>query len=194
MKLTATTLSLAACLLLLSVTAFGDIAQPREQPRKPPAKYVINTAMEIVPDSKAYSARLQISEATLKEVRDAMNSTTASSFNNRISGSSMSTIVAGLFLFMSISFAGVWLARSRAGKVVATKTAAVVLLSIAFLGAAAIVTTGNAGPPPSYMWRNLPKNLNDGRSTNAAVDIEIVPDGNGVKLIIPVKKSANGDD
>jgi hypothetical protein len=95
---------------------------------------------------------------------------------------------------MSISFAGVWLARARSGKLNAPKAAALVVLGMGFIGATAIVTSGNAGPPPSYLWRNLPKNLNDGRSTSGGVDIEIVPDGNGVKLIMPVRKSSNGDD
>ena len=194
MKLRTITLLAAACLLLVSATAYADIARPRETPRKPPMKYAINSSMQIVPDSKTYSARLQISEATMKEIMESMNDTTAGSTGGRFNGNALSTIFAGLFLFMSLSFAGVWFARSKSGKFVAPRTAAMILLSMGFVGAAAIVTSANAGPPPSYLWRNLPKNLNDGRSTSGGVDIEIVPEGSGVKLIMPIKKSGNGDD
>ena len=196
MKLTRMIPLVAVC-LLFAVPTLADIARPKESPAptKPPAKYVISAPMEIVPDSKTYSsARLQISAATLKEISESMNETATTSSTGGVNRNKFNTIVAGLFLFMSISFAGVWLARSRSGKLQAPKAAALVLLSMGFIGATAIVTIGNAGPPPSYYWRNLTKNLNDGRSTSGGVNIEIVPDGNGVKLIVPMKKSGNGYD
>ena len=192
MKLTRA-LSVAVCLSMLSIAAYADMGRPT-RPEKPPAKYVINSALEIVPDSRTYSARLQISAATLKEIRESMNETATTSSTGGINRNTFTTVVAGLFLFMSISFAGVWLARSKAGTFAAPKTAALVILGMGFIGAAAIVVSANAGPPPSSLWKNLPKNLNDGRSTSGGVDIEIVPDGNGVKLIMPVRKSGNGDD
>jgi hypothetical protein len=79
----------------------------------------------------------------------------------------------------------------RSGSSRGQKTAAALLIGGALLGAAAVVTRGNAGPPPSYRWRGLTKNLTEGRPTNAGVVIEIVPDSNGIKLIVPLKPVSN---
>jgi hypothetical protein len=72
------------------------------------------------------------------------------------------------------------------------KTVGAALLVVIVLGAAAIITRGNAGPPPSWRWHNLPQALAEGKSTIGGVDVEIVPDGqmNGrtMRLIIPLKK------
>ncbi|MDQ5847281.1 MAG: hypothetical protein M3539_18500 [Acidobacteriota bacterium] len=179
---------LVTSLMLTTVTAYADIARPKPSPASAP-KYVMNSGMQIVPDSKAYSARLQISQETLNELRQAMNAgTTSQSFTDRIVNGSTNTIVAGLFLFMSVSFAGVWLARSGS-KGRNHKGVAAALIIVAVVGVAAIVTHANTGPPAGWAWRNLPKNLNDGRGTTGSVDIEIVPDGIGVKLIVPVPKN-----
>ena len=66
------------------------------------------------------------------------------------------------------------------------------ILLVAMIGTAAIITRGNAGPPGSYRWRNLPQALADGKSYSGLLDIEIVPDGSipngGMRLIIPLKK------
>jgi hypothetical protein len=66
------------------------------------------------------------------------------------------------------------------------------------LGAAAIITRANAGPPGSFYWRNLPKALADGKPTQGGVDIEIVPDdpagGKPVRLLIPLKKGSHSGD
>jgi hypothetical protein len=91
-------------------------------------------------------------------------------------------------MFLSLSFAGVWLARSlqtRGQKAVAT-----LLLGAAVLGGAAIIASANAGPPGLYFWRKLPQNLSKGAATNGGLDIEIVPDssaGGGLKLIVPLR-------
>jgi hypothetical protein len=76
---------------------------------------------------------------------------------------------------------------------------AVLLVTAATLGAAAIITRGNAGPPPAYRWKNLPTALAAGESTAGPVMIEVIPDdpntGTGMVLTIPLKKkNAQGDD
>lgn len=181
---------LAVLTVFATAVAYADLARP--EPRKPITKYIVSTGMEVVPDAKSYSARLQISQATLKEISEAMNETTSSS-SGRTFNVAMRTIIAGVFLFLSVSFAGVWLARNN-GTIRTPKAAALVLIGGGLIGAAAIIAHANAGPPPSYYWRNLPKNLNDGKATNAAVEIEIVPDGHGIKLIVPMRKpSGYGD-
>lgn len=191
-------LSLSALLLATAMTVFADIARPKPSvsPGSEP-KHVMNTGLQIVPDSKVYQAHLQISQSALTELRDALNAgATNRSFTGRLAHSSASTIVAGLFMFMSISFAGVWFVRSGS-RSRGQKAAAAVLISVAVLGAATIITRGNAGPPPGYVWRNLPKNLSAGQATNGGVIVEIVADGGtAIKLIVPVKQNSgnNRDD
>lgn len=185
---------------LISVApAFADIARPSPSPQKTESRIVHRTGLEIVPDANANEARLQISADTLKHMQAALMDTPASpTLAQTIAHSSAKTIIAGLLLFMSISFGGVWLARSARSKQSFAgrhqKIAAVLLLCMATLGAAAIVTRGNAGPPSYYAWRTLPQSLSAGRPTHGAVDIQIVPEGSGIKLIVPIKSKPNGDE
>ena len=191
-----TTLTVFVLLIIGTVTvARADIARPEPKPTQPsPAKHVISTGLEIVPDSKTYNARLQISEAALKELRDATSGgATTKSFGQRITGSASNTIVAGLFLFLSISFGGVLLARSS-GKTRSHKAVAAMLGACATVSTAAIIAQGNAGPPPSYLWRNLTKNLSTSKTTRGPIDVEIVAEGDGIKLIVPTRDASRTDD
>lgn len=195
MKITATLISLALLVICTTALARADIARPEPKPTQPsPAKHVITTGLDIVPDSKTYNARLQISEAALKELREATDSgATTQTFGQRITGSSTNTIIAGLFLFLSISFGGVWLARSS-GNTRSHKAVAAILVACATVSTAAIIAHGNAGPPPSYLWRNLTKNLNASKTTRGPIDVEIVTEGNGIKLIVPTRDASRPDD
>jgi len=112
----------------------------------------------------------------------------------RVAHSSTRTIMAGVFLFLSVSFAGVWLARS--GQRRSHKAIVAVLLCAAVIGAATIITRANAGPPGYYRWAGLPQALTEGRATSGGLDIEIVPEGSGMKLIVPLRKvkKPNGEE
>lgn len=180
-------LCLAGLLLIASAAvAFGDIARPKPSPEA--GKVIFHTGLEIVPDAKAYEARLQISQETLQRIRDASANTSANpSMMQRIMASGPRTIMAGLFMFLAVSFAGVWLA--RAGQRRNQKIAAGLVLGIAVLGAAAIIVPANAGPPGSYYWKKLPDNLVKGESTRGGLDIEIVPGDEQIKLIVPMKNT-----
>ena len=191
-----------ACLLLLitisTQAANADIAKPRTPEQ--PSKVVLRRKLEIVPDGKVFQARLQLTQSDLQELRTALD--TAGGSNTGVAASiaqsPVRTIVAGLLLFLSVSFAGVWLARnSSAGR--ARKAIAVGVLVVAVLGAAAIITRGNAGPPPSYLnWVRLSKNFAQGNATSGDMVIEIVPDEPnrvpGVKLLIPYNPKQSGDE
>ena len=192
---TATALLFLTLLVLSGATTTrADIARPNPAP-SPAVKYVMYTGIEVVPDPKAYEARLEISQTALNGLRDAMEpKVTSQLFGGNITGGSMRTVIAGVFLFMSLSFAGVWLARSGGFKNTRQKAAAALIMGTAVLGAAAIITQANAGPPPSYLWRNLPKNLNAGKPTNGGVNIEIVQQGSGIRLVVPLKNSGKADD
>ena len=188
-------------LLMLSVVLVrADIAKPKDTPQPNKSLY---TSLEIVPDAKSTEARLQIRQSTLNDLRAALNGApNNTSLASTITHSSTRTIIAGLFLFLSVSFGGVWLvraSRSGSGLRAPQKIIVIALIAVATLGAAAIITRGNAGPPPAYRWRNLPTALASGQSTAGGVLLEIVPDDPnssiGMKLIIPLKKQkANGEE
>ena len=180
-------------LLTAVSTAKADIAKPKS-PEKP-AKHIIHTSLEIVPDSKLYEAKLQISQSEINNLRAALDGGAGSSpVVGGIAFSAPRTIIAGLLMFMAVSVAGVLFARSSSfGRT--QKTIGAALLVAVVLGAAAIITRGNAGPPGSWRWRNLPQALADGKPTIGGVDVEIVPDdqmnGRTMRLIIPLKKQTN---
>jgi len=176
------------CLLLATAKpAQADIARPKPSPDQP--RVVLRTSLKIVPDSKSYEARLQISQSSLQELRAALTNTQANeSMAQRIVHSSTRTMLAGVFMFLSLSFAGVWLARSVQAR--GQKTITALLMGAAVIGGAVIIARANAGPPGVWTWRRLPQNLSKGTTTNGAIDIEIVPDpsdGSGMKLIIPIR-------
>lgn len=194
-----TLLSLACLLLLVSAQpAVADIAKPKT-PDKPASKVVMRRNLEIVPDGKVWSARLQLTQSDLKELRAAMDAADGQAgVAASIAQSPTRTIVAGVLLFLSVSFAGVWLARtSAAGR--ARKAIVAGIVVVAVLGAAAIITRGNAGPPPGYYsWMKLSKNFAQGRATSGDLVIEVVPDEPnrvpGVKLLIPHNPKQSGDE
>src|SRR5262249_23289838 len=143
-------------------------------------------------------AKLQISESSLKELRAALDNAPGSGpIAGGIAFSPPRTIIAGLLMFMAISIAGILLARSTSfGRT--QKTVGAVVLVVVLIGVAAIIRRGNAGPPGSYRWRNLPQALAQGKSTSGGVDIEIVPDNGStsdIRLVMPLKKqSGNGEE
>jgi len=178
-------------------TANADIAKPK-QPEKA-AKSVLHTSLEIATDPKAYEAKLQITESDLKSLRAVLDGAAGNTpLAASIAQSPTRTIIAGLLMFLSVSIVGVLFARSSSfGR--AQKVVGAVMLVVAVVGAAAIITRGNAGPPGSYRWRNLPQALAEGKATAGGVDIEIIPDearasGANMRLIIPLKKSNPGEE
>ena len=182
-------ISMAAVGALLGtfVFAFGDIARPNPTKSTEP-KVVVGSGLTITSDSKIYDARLQISEETLKRINEAMQGKDGSaSLMQSIKHSSGRTMMAGLFMFLAVSFAGVWLARSNQGRNV--KAVAAVLVIAFVFGVATVVVRANAGPPGYIRWQNLPQALKDGRETSADVGVEIVPGDGEIKLIIPLRKT-----
>jgi hypothetical protein len=182
----------AAALLLIGcgVYAFADIARPKQTPTPEAGKVVLHTGLKIVPDAKSYEARVQISQRTLDLIRGSGGNTSASqSMTERIMQSSPRTVMAGMFMFLAISFAGVWLARS--GQRRSRKAIAAVVLVAGMVGTATVIVCANAGPPGYYYWQKLPQNLTKGQATDGGVDIEIVPgDETGIKVIVPMRKTS----
>src|ERR1044072_6869457 len=96
-------LIVTCCIVLLATVstqpANADIAKPKPPAEKPAPtpKYVLHTSLEIVPDPKAYEAKLQITESSLKELRAALAGTDGNApLAASITRSSTRTIIAGL--------------------------------------------------------------------------------------------------
>ena len=186
------------CLVLLSHAATADVARPK-QAAQAPAKVVLRTSLEVVPEANGFQARLQLTQSDLQTLRAALDGSPGGpAVVGGISHSPGRTIIAGLMLFLAISFTGLLLARSRRGR--AQKAVAALILVAAVVGAATIITRGNAGPPPGYWtWRNLSKNLAENRPTSGSLSIEVVPDDPNkpphIRLVIPVEnKKQSGEE
>jgi hypothetical protein len=211
------------CLLVLVAcagqTVFADVAKPKQPEQK--TKIVLRRSLELVPDGRVWQAKLQLTQSDLQELRAALDGASGDGaiaagtggFATTIALSSVRTIVAGVLLFLSVSFAGVWLARSARKRTGSStegpsatssrgfvgKSIAVGILVVAMLGAAAIITHGNAGPPPGYFsWMRLSKNFAQGRTTSGDFVIEVIPDEAnrppGLKLLIPYNPKQTGDE
>src|SRR5260370_2554348 len=97
-------LCLSTLTMILMMTAMPVLAGVAGPKRSPESKIIHHTSLQIVPDAKAYEARLQISADTLKYLRAALNEVPDSpSLAQRIARSWTRTIIAGLLLFMSVS-------------------------------------------------------------------------------------------
>jgi hypothetical protein len=178
----------AICALLASATlVFADLARPNVSPNPEEGKLVYHTGLTVAADPKAWEARLQISQETLTRIQDEMRgSTSNTTMIQRVMHSSTRTIMAGLFMFLSVSFAGVWLVRSSTSR--RDKAIAAVFACAMMLGIGTIIVRANAGPPGYIRWQNLPANLTKGELTRGGLDIEIVPGDGGMKLIVPLRK------
>src|SRR5918911_5022892 len=110
MKRTLFTSGAILAVLASAIYAFGDIARPKPSPAVPHTW--TNSGLTIVPNPGAYSATLLISQGTLERINKLAANGGTRSVTESVMQSSSRTIMAGLFMFLAISFAGVWFARS----------------------------------------------------------------------------------
>jgi hypothetical protein len=176
----------------ISVETRADLAKPKVSPTAStaidPNKIQLAkqypSGLTIETDSKAYEARLQLSEKDLRQLQAALAGLPAErSSTQAITRDSTRTIIAGVSMFMALAFGGVWLVRSSAGKT--QRTLALLIIGGAVVSAAAIIANAN-GVAPAYRWRALAQNLAAGRPTTGMVMIEVVPGDSGIKLVIPI--------
>ena len=189
MKRNLISIAAVGAVLATFVFAFGDVPRPRPTtPTEPHGQIVHYSGLTIMSDSKMYDARLQIPAETLKAINEAAQRRDGSaSLMQNITHSSTRTMMAGLFMFLAVSFAGVWLARSNQRRNV--KAIAAVLVIAFVFGVATVIVRANAGPPGYIRWQNLPQALKDGKATTAGVDIEIVPGDGQIRLIVPLRNT-----
>ena len=173
--------------VLSGIYAFGDSEGPKSS-ATPEVRTIAYSRLTIVADNKPWDATLQISEGALKRIQEgAAHRGDSSSLTQSITHSSTRTIMAGLFMFLAISFAGVWLARSKERHNV--KAIAAVLVVAFTFACATIVVRANAGPTGYIYWHNLPQSLKDGKETSGGLNIQIVSgDDSEMKLLIPLRR------
>jgi hypothetical protein len=190
MKRTLLSIAAVGALLASGIYAFGDIARPKPSPAQ--GKVIFYSGLTVTSDPKAYEARLQISQDTLKRLTEAANREGgSSSLTQNIMHSSTRTMMAGVFMFLAISFGGVWLARSNQKR--NTKAIAAVLAIAFMFGLATVIVRANAGPPGYIRWQNLPTSLQNGKETAGGVEVELVPGDDSMKLIIPLRPKRAGE-
>ena len=180
---TAGVLSLA----ISAICIFADDGSPQTSVA-PESKTVAYSRLTIVADNKPWDATLQISEGALKRLQEgAARRGDSTSLTQSITHSSTRTMMAGLFMFLAISFGGVWFARS--GKTQNVKSIAAVLVVASIFALATVMVRANAGPTGYIYWHNLPQSLKDGKETSGGLNIQIVPgDDSEMKLLIPLRR------
>ena len=195
MKLRICRCCLALALLACAPPVFADIAGPEPAPTRKPEK-VRRTAtmlpsarMSIESHAGASEARLQIPRNVLRQLRaemdrDAASDTAAAAGAATDSPRPTQTIIAGVFLSLSLAFAGVFVARTRSRA--AKQAAAVALVALAATGALAFKTFANARPPEPRTLDagSLKRATTPDEKLNGFIRVEIVEDG-AVRLIVP---------
>ena len=170
--------AVAVVLLASPAVVRADIPGPGPRPRppvpapQPAADKSVPMVIEVV-DGKPAPAKLVIPKkfaGTMKAAIDA-NSDSAVAEN---APSRLPTVLAGVFLMLSLAFTGLWVVRSRG--IFGGKLVAGVLVGLGLLAAGTAAAWANRAPP-----RLPPEPVADNSSR---VIIEIVDQGETVKLIL----------
>jgi hypothetical protein len=188
MKLRLCSLALAffACAPL---TIFADIPAPEPKPTATPqtGKRVLPPARMSIESRKGITeARLQISQSVLRQLRAEIEGDAATDAATAFVNSPRrtQTILAGLFLSLSLAFAGVFIVRSRSRTSKQIATGALVVFAVA--GALTFKAFANIRPPEMGVNAgSLPRATTPDAELNGVVRVEIVPEGRAIKLIVP---------
>jgi hypothetical protein len=191
--------TLAATILLLLVVAspaLADIAPPDRKKVDRPG--VVRTdlpygRMTIETVDGLREARLQVPRDILAKLAPAPSGVAGLFGDQTGAFRNLSTVVAGLFLSLSLVLVGLLLVRSR--RRVAGRAVASALVCVVAAAAAAVAAYANAAPPPG--WRvldpgTLRKAVSD-KPLEGSVRVEVVDVGSDIKLLVPARDS-KGDD
>jgi hypothetical protein len=176
------------------LNVFADIPappQPTPMPTPQTGKRALPPARMLIESRKdAAEARLQISQSVLRELRAGIEGDSASAAaTSADSLRRTQTIIAGLFLSLSLAFAGVFIARSRSRTT--KQIALAVFVVFAFAGALTFKALANARPfePRIVDAGSLSRATTPDEELNGVVRVEIVPEGRVIKLIVPAAKA-----
>ena len=193
-----------AVLLFASSPALADIALPKppREPKNIPGNGEIRrdlpfSRMSIERVEGLREARLQIPRTQLERLglaAGAVNGGGSAASSARTFG----TVVAGLFISLGVALTGLMLLRSRrrGGLGVGRAAAAALVACACAAGLAGVAAYANAGPPPGYHAQD-PGTLVRAASGGAlagSIRVEVVEEGNEIKLLVPAKTRTRGDE
>jgi hypothetical protein len=185
-----------ALLLVAASPVFADIALPNNKRPRPENEIRSDlpfSRMTIERVEGLREARLQIPRAQLER----MNAAAGIEGGGAQSASlkSAGTVVGGFFISLAVVLTGLLLVRSRRRVAFGRATAAVVICACA-AGVAAVVTYANA-PAPHYRQQDpgtLVKAVT-GVPLAGSIRVEIVDEGDEIKLLVPLKaRTGRGDE
>ncbi len=128
--------------------------------------------------------RLQIPQSMLKQLNAAGLTDGAPNQTAAVSSRRpFQTIVAGLFMSLSVAFAGLWLIRSRRSP--ANRLAVGLILTLAATGLLSVIVYANIRPPVRYGDPGTLPRAVSGEALSGMVRVEVVAEGNNIKLILP---------
>lgn len=188
----------AACALLVlaaASTSFANIAPPQM-----PNDYnriredLTRWHLTIESRKEAREARLQVPRSLLAQITpegQATGATTTSGFGS----TPTHTVVAGVFLSLSLMLAGILVARSRRQQAVG-RIAVIAVGCLACAASFAVGALANAGPPrPRALDPDtLIKAVSSGNSISGEIRVEVVGDEGELKLVVPSKSHTRGGD
>ncbi|HVF56342.1 MAG TPA: hypothetical protein VM934_09340 [Pyrinomonadaceae bacterium] len=193
MKLWLTCVAAALAVLVVAPCVRADIAPPPPYRNESKASKVRrenlpSSRMTIESRKGAIEATLQIPRSKLKQLRaelDAADAPLNGSTESANGGPPFRTVVGGLFLFLSLAVGGVWVARTR--RSLPARAIVSALLILAAAGAGATIALANIAPPSRFLNAgSLPRAAStQEEALTGVVRVEVVADGDEVKLIVP---------
>lgn len=184
-----------ALLLFAFSNVFADVALPREKAHRD------DEVRTDLPEVKMTIQRVEgLREARLQIPRSQLGRVTGAAGIEQDGGSGFApkgagTIVAGVFLSLAVVLTGLLLVRSRR-RVALGRAAAALILCACAAGVCAVAAYANAGLPG---WQQqdpgtLIKAASSGKPLAGKIRVEVVEEGYEIKLLLPSKSQARGDE
>lgn len=169
---------------LFSLSAFADIARPKEEKQKD-----TDANIRIYLDDDAKEAKLVISRELINKLAN-QEIAANSSQNYGLGFSRTQTIVSGLFLSLALVFGGVWFSRSKnLGK---TANIAMGIGIFAMLGVFGTIAFANVAPPTygKLTGKVFSEGMQNQRVAYGQIKIEIDEEGSPdrILLVVPNEK------
>lgn len=187
-----------ALLLLAAAPAFADIAPPDTRTKAEKLGEVRTdlpySRMSIERVEGLREARLQIPRSQLSQAGLSAGPEQAGSQTWTTKGAG--TVVAGVFLSLAVVLTGVMLVRSRRRGVAVGRAAAVALVCAGAAGLAAVAAHANLAPPLGYRPQDPGTLIRavSGKSLKGSIRVEVVEDGNEIKLLVPARSQRAGEE
>jgi hypothetical protein len=180
--------TLFALITVFSIAAAADVRLPNTpKPTPTEEKKSIETDLRIRLRKDAKEARLLIPKDRINELRAQLDELDGGSNTAAfLSVSRAQTVIGGLFLSLAMVFGGVWLTRARTGGFKPHK-AIVAGAGLLFVGAFAVASFANMGPPPearSITGKIFTPGVHMYKQASGKIRVE-ASDNDWIELIVP---------